>query len=146
MNYAGIFNAAISLDGAGSHSPSDAHVDSFTGKPFIAKAQGHVPEGAFVVPDPNLIFNGEYKRAGSDLVLSHDGHEFIVPDYFRGDKRAALSSPDGAHLSGDIVNALTGHVQYAQAASGIAAAPRSSATSPSCPAARPRSATESPSS
>ncbi|WP_354103138.1 VCBS domain-containing protein [Bradyrhizobium sp. LB14.3] len=122
MNYAGIFNAAISLDGAGSHSPSDAHVDSFTGKPFIAKAQGHVPEGAFVVPDPNLIFNGEYKRAGSDLVLSHDGHEFIVPDYFRGDKRAALSSPDGAHLSGDIVNALTGHVQYAQAASGIAAA------------------------
>ncbi|MET4215124.1 VCBS repeat-containing protein [Bradyrhizobium sp. LB14.3] len=110
------------MDGAGSHSPSDAHVDSFTGKPFIAKAQGHVPEGAFVVPDPNLIFNGEYKRAGSDLVLSHDGHEFIVPDYFRGDKRAALSSPDGAHLSGDIVNALTGHVQYAQAASGIAAA------------------------
>ncbi|MGY4367451.1 VCBS repeat-containing protein [Bradyrhizobium sp. LB1.3] len=55
-------------------------------------------------------------------MLSHDGHEFIVPDYFRGDKRAALSSPDGAHLSGDIVNALTGHVQYAQAASGIAAA------------------------
>ncbi|MCK1338241.1 VCBS domain-containing protein [Bradyrhizobium sp. 38] len=122
MNYAGIFNAAISLDGGGSHSPSDVHVDSFTGKPFIAKAQGHVPDGAFVVPDPNLIFNGEYKRAGSDLVLSHDGHEFIVHDYFRGDKRAALSSPDGAHLSGDIVNALTGHVQYAQAASGIAAA------------------------
>jgi VCBS repeat-containing protein len=122
LNYAGIFNAAISLDGGGSHSPSDVHVDSFTGKPFIAKAQGHVPDGAFVVPDPNLIFNGEYKRAGSDLVLSHDGHEFIVHDYFRGDKRAALSSPDGAHLSGDIVNALTGHVEYAQAASGIAAA------------------------
>nr|WP_249136350.1 FecR domain-containing protein [Bradyrhizobium canariense] len=101
----------------GSRSPADGHVDSFT-----AKAHGHVPEGAFVVPDPNLIFNGEYKRAGSDLVLSHDGHEFVVHDYFRGDKRAALSSPDGAHLTGDIVNALTGHVQYAQAAPGIAAA------------------------
>jgi VCBS repeat-containing protein len=81
-----------------------------------------VPEGAVVVPDPNLIFHGEYKRAGADLVVSHDGHEFVVHDYFRGDKRAAIASPDGAHLTGDIVNALTGHVQYAQAAGGIAAA------------------------
>ncbi|WP_433996197.1 FecR domain-containing protein [Bradyrhizobium japonicum] len=117
MNYAGKFDAAISLDGLGSRSPADGHVDS-----FIAKAHGHVPEGAFVVPDPNLIFHGEFKRAGADLVLSHEGHEFVVHDYFRGDKRAAISSPDGAHLTGDIVNALTGHVQYAQAASGIAAA------------------------
>ncbi|MHC4040097.1 VCBS domain-containing protein [Bradyrhizobium sp. 23AC] len=105
------------MDGQGSRSPGGAHVDSFT-----AKAHGHVPEGAFVVPDPNLIFNGEFKRAGLDLVLSHEGHEFVVHDYFRGDKRAALASPDGAHLTGEIVNALTGHVQVAQAAPGGAAA------------------------
>ncbi|WP_246668640.1 VCBS domain-containing protein [Bradyrhizobium sp. UNPF46] len=105
------------MDGLGSRSPAGAHVDSFT-----AKAHGHVPEGAFVVPDPNLIFNGEFKRTGLDLVLSHEGHEFVVHDYFRGDKRAALASPDGAHLTGDIVNALTGHVQVAQAAPGAAAA------------------------
>ncbi|WP_354063685.1 VCBS domain-containing protein [Bradyrhizobium sp. RT6a] len=117
MNYAGKFDAAISLDGLGSRSPADGHVDSFT-----AKAHGHVPDGAFVVPDPNLIFNGDFKRAGLDLVLSHDGHDFVVHDYFRGDKRAAIASPDGAHLTGDVINALTGHVQYAQAASGIAAA------------------------
>ncbi|WP_434056884.1 VCBS domain-containing protein [Bradyrhizobium tunisiense] len=117
MNYAGQFDAAISLDGQGSRSPLGTHVDSFT-----AKAQGHVPEGAFVVPDPNLIFNGEFKRTGLDLVLSHEGHEFVVHDYFRGDKRAALASPDGAHLTGDVVNALTGHVQVAQAAPGAAAA------------------------
>jgi VCBS repeat-containing protein len=117
LNYAGKFDAAISLDGQGLRSPADGHVDSFT-----AKAHGHVPDGAFVVPDPNLIFNGEFKRAGLDLVLSHDGHEFVVHDYFRGDKRAAIASPDGAHLTGDIVNALTGHVQYAQAAGGIAPA------------------------
>ncbi|WP_074447729.1 VCBS domain-containing protein [Bradyrhizobium yuanmingense] len=80
-----------------------------------------MPDGAFVVPDPNLIFNGEFKRAGLDLVSSHDGHEFVVHDYFRGDKRAALASPDGAHLSGDVVNALTGHVQVAQAAPGAGA-------------------------
>ncbi len=116
MNYAGQFDGAISLDGKGFRSPGDAHVDSFT-----AKAQGHVPEGAFVVPDPNLIFNGEFKRTGLDLVLSHEGHEFVVHDYFRGDKRAALASPDGAHLTGDIVSALTGHVQVAQAAPGAGA-------------------------
>lgn len=110
------------MDGQGSGSPADLHLDSFTGKPFIAKAHGHVPDGAVVVPDANLIFNGEFKRAGLDLVLSHDGHEFVVHDYFRGDKRAAVASPDGAHLTGDVVNALAGHVQYAQAASGIAAA------------------------
>ncbi|WP_245481456.1 VCBS domain-containing protein [Bradyrhizobium sp. LVM 105] len=105
------------MDGQGSRSPGNAHVDSFT-----AKAHGHVPEGAFVVPDPNLIFNGEFKRTGLDLVLSHEGHEFVVHDYFRGDKRAALASPDGAHLTGEIVSALTGHVQVAQAAPGAAAA------------------------
>nr|WP_312015830.1 VCBS domain-containing protein [Bradyrhizobium liaoningense] len=81
-----------------------------------------MPDGTFVVPDANLIFNGELKRAGLDLVLSHEGHEFVVHDYFKGDKRAAIASPDGAHLTGDVVNALTGHVQYAQAAPGIAAA------------------------
>ncbi|WP_245330424.1 VCBS domain-containing protein [Bradyrhizobium sp. AS23.2] len=105
------------MDGQSSRSPAYVHVDSFT-----AKAHGHVPDGAFVVPDPNLIFNGEFKRAGLDLVLSHEGHEFVVHDYFRGDKRAAIASPDGAHLTGDVVNALTGHVQYAQAAPGAAAA------------------------
>lgn len=110
------------MDGQGSPSPANVHVESFTAKPFIAKAHGHLPDGAVVVPDPSLIFNGEFKRAGLDLVLSHEGHEFVVHDYFRGDKRAAIASPDGAHLTGDVVNALTGHVQYAQAASGIAAA------------------------
>ncbi|WP_201723777.1 VCBS domain-containing protein, partial [Bradyrhizobium sacchari] len=115
MNYAGKFDAAIPFHGEGSH--SSGYVDSFT-----AKAHGHVPDGAVVVPDPNLIFNGEFKRAGLDLVLSHDGRDFVVHDYFRGDKRAALASSDGAHLTGEVVNALTGHVQVAQAAPGNAAA------------------------
>ncbi|MET4259486.1 VCBS repeat-containing protein [Bradyrhizobium sp. S3.12.5] len=122
MNYAGKFDGALSLDSQGSRSPASHHVDSFTAKSFTATGHGHVPEGAVVIPDPNLIFNGEFKRTGVDLVLSHDGHEFVVHDYFRGDKRAAIASPDGAHLTGDIVNALTGHVQYAQAAPGAAAA------------------------
>lgn len=81
-----------------------------------------MPDGAVVIADPNLIFHGEFKRTGVDLVLSHDGHEVVVHDYFRGDKRAAIASPDGAHLTGDIVGALTGYVQYAQAAPGAATA------------------------
>ncbi|MBR0723314.1 VCBS domain-containing protein [Bradyrhizobium manausense] len=117
MNYAGKFDAALSLDGHGLRTSAYDHVDSFT-----AKAHGHVPDGAVVIADPNLIFNGEFKRTGLDLVLSHDGHEFVVHDYFRGDKRAAIASPDGAHLTGDIVSALTGYVQVAQAAPGAAAA------------------------
>ncbi|MDA9399784.1 FecR domain-containing protein [Bradyrhizobium sp. CCBAU 45389] len=117
MNYAGKFDAAIPFHGEGSHSPAYVHVDSFT-----AKAHGHVPAGAVVVPDPNLIFNGDFKRSGLDLVLSHEGRDFVVHDYFRGEKRAALASSDGAHLTGDVVNALTGHVQVAQAAPGTAAA------------------------
>jgi hypothetical protein len=48
-------------------------------------------------------------------VLSRDDHELVLHDYFKGEKRAALASPDGAHLTGDIVNALTGHTEYAQA-------------------------------
>ena len=114
MNYAGKFDAAIS-DGQGARAPVHGQVESVT-----AKGHGHVPEGAFVIPDANLIFHGTFKRAGADLVLSHDGHEFVVEDYFRGDKRAAIASPDGAHLTGEIVSALTGHVQVAQAGGGAA--------------------------
>src|ERR1700719_449496 len=82
----------------------------------------HAPAGAIIVPDSQLLFNGDFKRSGVDLVLSHDQQELVLHDYFKGEKRAALSSPDGAHLTGDLVNALTGHTEYAQAAGGAAAA------------------------
>src|SRR6202035_5644234 len=75
----------------------------------------HVPPGAIIVPDAQLLFNGDFKRSGVDLILSRDDHELVLQDYFKGEKRAALASPDGAHLTGDIINALTGHQQFAQA-------------------------------
>ncbi len=77
---------------------------------------------AIVVPDAELLFSGDYKRSGLDLVLSKDGHEFAVRDYFRGETRATLASPDGASLSGKTVSALTGQVDYAQAGGAVAAA------------------------
>ena len=73
------------------------------------------PADAILVPDTQLLFNGDFKRSGVDLILSKDDRELVLHDYFKGEKRAALASPDGAHLTGDIVNALTGEVQYSQA-------------------------------
>ncbi|HTB01764.1 MAG TPA: autotransporter-associated beta strand repeat-containing protein, partial [Bradyrhizobium sp.] len=109
MNYAGKFDAKHDADGSGLHSHGHAHVETVT-----AHAT-HVPADAIIVPDAQLLFNADFKRSGVDLVLSRDDHELVLHDYFKGEKRAALSSPDGAHLTGELVNALTGHTEYAQA-------------------------------
>jgi hypothetical protein len=79
----------------------------------------HGHADAIAVSDPDLLFSGDYKRSGPDLILSKDGREHVVENYFVGEKRAALAAPDGAQLSGDIVSALTGHVQYAQASGAV---------------------------
>jgi fibronectin-binding autotransporter adhesin len=109
LNYAGKFDANLPIDGTGAHSHGHLHVESVSAHAL------HAPAGAIIVPDAQLLFNGDFKRSGVDLVLSNDDHELVLQDYFKGEKRAALSSPDGAHLTGDIVNALTGHQQFAQA-------------------------------
>ncbi len=105
MNYFGKFEAEVPADGYGPH--SNDHVQTVRAT--------HAPADAIIVPDAHLLFNGDFKRSGVDLILSKDDRELVLHDYFKGEKRAALSSPDGAHLAGDLVNALTGHVEYAQA-------------------------------
>ena len=112
MNYAGKFDGAISSEGPGNHSH------------FVHLNPGHVhaPADSIVVPDAHFLFNADFKRSGVDLVLSKDDHELVLHDYFKGEKHKALASPDGAHLTGDIVDALTGYVQIAQAGGGTAAA------------------------
>ncbi|MGE5157857.1 MAG: VCBS domain-containing protein, partial [Gemmatimonas sp.] len=106
MNYAGKFDATIPSDGQGSASHFNVHLDS---------VHGHAPADAIIVPDAHFLFNADFKRSGLDLVLSRDDHELVLHDYFKGEKRAGLASPDGAHLTGDIVNALTGAVEVSQA-------------------------------
>jgi hypothetical protein len=100
LNYSGKFDAKVAVDGMGAPFHGHLHVDSVS---------GHAPSDAILVSDANLLFNGDFKRSGIDLVLSKDNQELVLHDYFKGEKRAALSSPDGAHLTGDIINALTGH-------------------------------------
>src|SRR5262249_56153977 len=47
--------------------------------------------------------------------------ELVLHDYFKGEQRAALASPDGAHLTGKLVTALTGHIDVSQAGTSPAA-------------------------
>jgi VCBS repeat-containing protein len=112
LNYSGKFDAKLPFDPGAPHHPH-IHVDSVS-------AHG-APVGAIIVPDAQLLFNGDFKRSGVDLILSRDDRELVLQDYFKGEKRAALSSPDGAHLTGDIIDALTGHQQFAQAGGGASA-------------------------
>ncbi|MDP2354562.1 MAG: VCBS domain-containing protein [Beijerinckiaceae bacterium] len=109
MSFSGKFDAELPIDGLGAH---------LGGPVNLQAVASHVPSGAIIVPDAHLLFTGDFKRTGVDLIISKDDRELLVADYFKSEKRAALSSPDGAHLSGDIVNALTGHVQLAQADGG----------------------------
>jgi hypothetical protein len=106
LDYSGKFDALLAVDGAGAPFRGHLHVDPVS---------GHAPADAIIVSDANLLFNGDFKRSGVDLILSKDSQELVLQDYFRGEKRAAPSSPDGAYLTGDIINALTGHQQLAQA-------------------------------
>ena len=96
----------ITSDALGAH--HGAHIQSGT-------VAGHAPADAIIIPDAHLLFTGDYKRAGVDLIVSGNDREIVLHDYFKGEKRAALASPDGAHLTGDIVNALAGYTQFAQA-------------------------------
>jgi hypothetical protein len=105
LNYAGKSDATLSADGAGTHD-----------------SPANVPADAVVVSDAHLLFNADFRRSGVDLIPSKDDRELVLHDYFKGEKRAALSSPDGTHLSGNIVNALTGHVENAQAGGVLEAA------------------------
>ena len=102
MNYTGRF------------SPGASDVES--GRFDFDSLPDHDHAATFKVPDAHLLFSGDYQRSGSDLVISDHLHRVIVPDYFHGDKRPLLVSPEGAPLDAKVIDALTGYTQYAQAA------------------------------
>jgi VCBS repeat-containing protein len=116
LNFAGPFdsdlthNSPVSLGG---------ERFSFDSKPGFV--QHHASDSHVVIPDAHLLFSGEYTRIGSDLIISGNGQKFVVGNYFKGETRPALTSKDGATLAGHIVDALTGHVHYAQATAAPAA-------------------------
>src|SRR5579872_6499766 len=71
------------------------------------------------IPDAELLFRGHFARSGPDLILTgEDGQRHLIPGYFAGEKHPDLFAPNGAHLSGHLVELLAGSPtpgQYAQA-------------------------------
>ncbi|WP_426437758.1 nidogen-like domain-containing protein [Bradyrhizobium genosp. P] len=102
MNYAGKFGSS------GLDSLSHTHID------LDSLAHPGSAEGV-TIPDAHLLFSGDYHKSGGDLVISDETHRVVVPNYFHGDKHPALRSPDGAPMDPRVVDALTGHTEYAQA-------------------------------
>lgn len=79
------------------------------------------------VPDAHLLFNGQYSRVGVDLAISGEsGTKLFIIDYFNQGARPDLISPDGAKLTGDVVEMLAGSQtpgQYAQTSAPSGAKP-----------------------
>ena len=74
MNYSGKFDANLSVDAHGAHSHEHVDVEAIT------KHAARVPADTIIVPDAQLLFNGDFKRAGVDLILSKDDHELVLHD------------------------------------------------------------------
>ena len=116
MNFAGPFDAKLTGDSV------TAQDGGFSFGPKPGFVQHHASDLHVVIPDDHLLFSGTYARIGNDLIITDANHKFVVGNYFKGDARVALTSATGATLSAQIIDALTGHTNYAQAAAPAAAA------------------------
>src|SRR5690242_2321499 len=80
-----------------------------------------------VIPDAELLFTADFRRAGPDLILTgHDGRHIRIAGYFGSEHPPRLVAPNGASLSPELIELLVGSPtpgQYAQAQQGIGAAP-----------------------
>jgi hypothetical protein len=80
-----------------------------------------------LIPDAALLFAADFKKSGPDLVLhGSDGHRAVVVDYFKTDAAVPLVAPNGASLSPQAIELLSGahtHAQYAQAGAAPPPAP-----------------------
>ena len=48
------------------------------------------------IPDAHFLFHADFKRAGSDLILTgEDGHRVVVPGYFKHEHMPTLLAPNG---------------------------------------------------
>ena len=103
MNFPGKFEQDFSL----SHFSMHTDVGS-------SSLDGHA--NTVTIPNGHLLFSGDYERSGLDLIVSDHDHRVVIHDYFRGEQRPTLVSPEGAPLDPKVIEALTGHDAYAQAA------------------------------
>lgn len=74
-------------------------------------------EASIVFPDKDILFTADFKKSGTDLLLMKQEKTAVILDYFRGDRRLNITTPEGAGLTGETVEALTSSElqgQYAQ--------------------------------
>src|SRR5471032_1282502 len=91
----------------------------------VAHDGNHAP--SVTISDAHFLFHADFKRAGSDLILTgEDGHRVVVPGYFTHEHLPSLLSPEGGAITGDVVEALVGSQapdQYAQAGTQVQTSP-----------------------
>jgi len=83
------------------------------------------PDAPVVFPDKDVLFTADFKRSGSDLLLTRQETTAVILDYFRSERRLNITTPEGAGLTGETVEALAGAYpqgRYAQLSGGAAAA------------------------
>jgi FecR protein len=101
--------------------------ESFDAREGAAAIAVEPGSAVVTIPDAHFLFTADFKRKGSDLVLTgEDGRKILVPDYFRQEKQPDLVSPEGAILSANVVELLAGTAtpgQYAQAGAPAAQQP-----------------------
>jgi VCBS repeat-containing protein len=101
---------------------------SFDLKETIIAASSDASGGPIVISDAAFLFNAEFSRTGSDLILTgSDGQRLVVAGYFTGERPLALFAPGGEMLSGETITALVkSHTptHYALAGAPAAAAPQ----------------------
>ena len=89
-------------------------------------SEGH-DAASVTIPDAHFLFHADFKRAGSDLILTgEDGHRVVVPGYFKHEHLQSLLAPNGGAVTGDVVEALVGPQapdQYAQAGTRVQTSP-----------------------
>jgi VCBS repeat-containing protein len=81
------------------------------------------PEASVIFPDKDILFTADFKKSGADLLLVRQETTAVILDYFRGDRRLNITTPEGASLTGATVEALAGsdlQGQYAQLSGGAA--------------------------
>ncbi|WP_299472385.1 M10 family metallopeptidase C-terminal domain-containing protein [uncultured Roseibium sp.] len=79
------------------------------------------------IANTSLVFQGDFTRAGPDLLIAHPEHgSLMILNYFRQTQPPDLVTTDGPILDGETVARLAGPLapaQFAQAGTGLAAAP-----------------------
>jgi len=109
------------LNCAGGKFEADVLGSRSTGYVNVEAVPHHGHADAVTIPDAHLLFAGDFEKLGADLIIFDREHRVLVHDYFRGEKRPTLVSPEGAPLDSKVIEALSGHTAYAQAGTAPAA-------------------------